>query len=137
MQGDQYLEKVILNFETFSLYDEKNDSLNSSKVINTEKLDLSDNCLNGSFVAVALNAESTNSVLSSTKESVYDLILCGHLDTGSKKLESYISIGPRIVVVFGSTDFNFNYKNNKHNKYGFRARIDFKTGKKYIFKINY
>lgn len=130
LQGDQYLEKVILNFETFLLSDENNGFINLSKIASSDKSDSSlfDDCSIGSFVAVALTPESTHAVLSPTEESIYNVILCGQLKNGSKELGPYTSIGPRIVVVFGSADFNQNNNSIKKNKYGFRAKIDFKTG---------
>lgn len=143
MQGDQYLEKVILNFEIFSLLDDT-EFVNASKVQATTSALLStlalsdtssDDCLSGSSVAVALTAESARAVLSPTDESVYDVILCGQIANGLKELGPYTSIGPRIVVVFGSADLSKNEK-RQQNQHGFKAKIEFKTGSKNFNKIN-
>ena len=83
------------------------------------------------------------------EEGAYGTVLCGRISQDDNKLGPYISQGPRIVVIFSSTD-GVNTANWEQRRryglsssasgeieppkpwpppYGFRACVEFKTGK--------
>ena len=127
LQGEQNLEKVILTFEEFALL--AADSSISKPTSKGSHDDSSDDC-GGSFVGIATTGNSIKAVLANNEESVYDATLCERIAGGSPKLGPYTSQGPRIVIVFGSVDGNAAGKASSElaPPFGFRARVEFKTG---------
>ncbi|CAD5206954.1 unnamed protein product [Bursaphelenchus okinawaensis] len=115
LQGDQNLEKVILNFENFAVI--SNDD--TSTAVSTEN---GDECW--AFVGVAGQESSIKSVLANNEESVYDATLCHRIAHGSPRLGPYTSQGPRMVLVFGSLN---DLPQTAALPLGFKARVEFKT----------
>lgn len=67
-------------------------------------------------------------ILANAEESSYDAILCDRIPAGSANLGPFVSQGPRIVLVFSSVDGTQQAQLGPA-PYGFRARVEFKTGR--------
>lgn len=80
-----------------------------------------------SFVGIARQESSIKAVLANNEESLYDATLCDKPLKGSSKLGPYTSQGPRMVLVFGSLT-STRPQVNQPGPFGFRARVEFKTG---------
>lgn len=81
----------------------------------------------GAFVGVAATGNAIRAVLANNEESVYDAMLCDRIPKGSKKLGPYESQGPRMVVLFGSTETP---DDDGQRPFGFRAKVEFRTGER-------
>uniref|UniRef100_A0AC34QJ52 CUB domain-containing protein n=1 Tax=Panagrolaimus sp. JU765 TaxID=591449 RepID=A0AC34QJ52_9BILA len=119
LQGDQNLEKVVLEFEIFAVYSKKRTG--SSPTDETGIYECEE-----AYVGIAANENSVKSVLASNEESSYDVTLCERLKPGSDQMGPYSSSGPRMVLVFGSWDME-SAPMDSEPPYGFRAKIEFKT----------
>ena len=117
LKGDQNLEKVVLEFETFSIYSRKK----------TTSAPTDENECEDVFVGIAATESSVKSVLASNEESSYDVTLCDILKPGADQMGPYSSSGPRMVLVFGSWDMEKSSR-ELQPPYGFRAKVEFKTG---------
>jgi hypothetical protein len=107
-----------------------NKSITQSKTISlylrtSQPIREGDECF--SFVGVAKQESSIKAVLANNEESLYDATLCDQPQRGSSKLGPYTSQGPRMVLVFGSLT-STTPQINKSGPFGFRARVEFKTG---------
>uniref|UniRef100_A0A914KHY1 CUB domain-containing protein n=1 Tax=Meloidogyne incognita TaxID=6306 RepID=A0A914KHY1_MELIC len=136
LQSDQNLEKVLLHFEAVAMSpstasNENILPLSSALAPNTSKSmehspSGNDDCNNGAFVGIATTAASIKSALTNSEESSYDAILCDTLSQGNNP--SFVSQGPRIVLVFSSLEQSHDTSNKSStNPRGFRARVEFKT----------
>uniref|UniRef100_A0A183BT09 CUB domain-containing protein n=1 Tax=Globodera pallida TaxID=36090 RepID=A0A183BT09_GLOPA len=137
LQGDQNLEKVLLRFETFVVPGQSALNLdeNGSKPPANKfhlQLDASprpnsfpQKCSSsGSFVGIGTTPSIIKSMLANAEESVYDAILCDRIAEGTL---NFVSQGPRIVMVFSSSEQQPLIGNLGPPPYGFRARVEFKT----------
>lgn len=139
LQSDQNLEKVILHFEAVAMahptvsYENKlslSVGVTSTRASNTSKSvehsTGNDECNSGAFVGIATTASSIKSALTNGEESAYDAILCDTLTQENNP--SYVSQGPRIVLVFSSMEQSHGIsKISSTHPRGFRARVEFKT----------
>uniref|UniRef100_A0A914XX19 CUB domain-containing protein n=1 Tax=Panagrolaimus superbus TaxID=310955 RepID=A0A914XX19_9BILA len=141
LKGDQNLEQVVLRFETVNMTPDKQNSSISLATTTTrapttisssiqESSTTGDVC-EGSFVGIAATAISMKAVASDTDESWYDVTLCDKLKPGSDKYGPYISQGPRMIVVFSSSENASKNSIEMDEPLGFKAKIEFKTGKIY------
>ncbi|VDD96195.1 unnamed protein product [Enterobius vermicularis] len=119
LQGEQDLEKVTLKFEYFAVFSD-------TQISGVQRIGTSDeDGCTGSFVGIAYQEATIKTVLSSTDESTYDLVLCDRFISGSNKSGPYPSAGPRMVLVFSSSErMTTDIRNEKA---GFRAQIQFQT----------
>uniref|UniRef100_A0A0N5ASU2 CUB domain-containing protein n=1 Tax=Syphacia muris TaxID=451379 RepID=A0A0N5ASU2_9BILA len=128
MQGEQDLEKVTLKFQYFAVFSEHhsgNQKAISSAPTSLQKGGADEDGCSGSFVGIAYQETTIKTVLSSTDESTYDLVLCDRIFPGSNKSGPYPSAGPRMVLVFSTAERVSAAQ--KGEKVGFRAQIQFQT----------
>ncbi|CAK5114740.1 unnamed protein product [Meloidogyne enterolobii] len=127
LQSDQNLEKVLLHFEAVAMSPSSIENilpLSSALAPNTSKSmehspSGNDDCNNGAFVGIATTAASIKSALTNSEESSYDAILCDTLSQGNNP--SFVSQGPRIVLVFSSMEQSHDTSNKSStNPRGFR-----------------
>jgi hypothetical protein len=141
LKGDQNLEQVVLRFESVNMMPDKN--LNSTLLTTTttrapttttpstslqesSSTTTGDVC-EGTFVGIAATANSMRAVSSDTDESWYDVTLCEKLKPGSDQYGPYISQGPRMIVVFSSSENASKHGTEMDEPFGFKAKIEFKT----------
>uniref|UniRef100_A0A914CE37 CUB domain-containing protein n=1 Tax=Acrobeloides nanus TaxID=290746 RepID=A0A914CE37_9BILA len=125
LQGDQNLEKVILNFEVFAVLSDRETTRippSAGTIVRPADYD-NDDCDNA-FVGVAATGTSMRDVLANSEGSSYDVTLCERLPLGAEAMGPYTSQGPRMVVLFGSLDQPIS---DGQKPLGFRARVEFKT----------
>ncbi|XGW23234.1 hypothetical protein V3C99_005460 [Haemonchus contortus] len=118
LQGDQNLEKVILTFEEFAVLSDDD----STGI--TEPPSLDDITCPAAWVGVAISDATMKATLSSTDESNFEATLCERIPSGSPLLGPYVSVGPRMVLQFGTTDKLLTDGLRPH---GFKAKVEFKT----------
>ncbi|WKX87888.1 hypothetical protein Q1695_007921 [Nippostrongylus brasiliensis] len=118
LQGDQNLEKVILTFEEFAVLSD------DESAVATDPPSLDDITCPAAWVGVAISDATMKATLSSTDESNFEATLCERIPTGSSLLGPYVSVGPRMVVQFGTTE---KLVTDNLSPYGFKARVEFKT----------
>ncbi|VDO78530.1 unnamed protein product [Heligmosomoides polygyrus] len=119
LQGDQNLEKVILTFEKFAVLSD------DESTVATDPPSLDDITCPAAWVGVALSDATMKATLSSTDESNFEATLCERIPSSSTLLGPYVSIGPRMVIQFGTTD---KLVTDGLRPYGFKAKVEFKTG---------
>ena len=143
LKGDQNLEQVVLRFETVNMLSDKRayaltttttsptvGSNSTTSALSATPISTVESC-EGTFVGVSASANSMSAVVSDNEESWYDVTLCENLKIAASKAGPYTSQGPRMIVVFSSSENAT--RNNKFDigdeEIGFKAKIEFKTGK--------
>jgi hypothetical protein len=124
LQGDQNLEKVLLTFEEFAVLSDPNSPKATTTVSRGGSAAEYEGEECGAFVGIATTGNSIRAVLANNEESLYNAMLCERIPKGSPKLGPYISVGPRMIVLFGSVETPMEDGNPP---YGFRAKVEFKT----------